>query len=261
MARVKEENIELIDDTDDIEEEGGKKKGKLTTVFIALLIVFVWIIIFILLVKLDVGGFGSSVLYPALKDVPVINKILPKVDDDSSISTQSGTAYKTLQEAVDRINELESEIRIYTEKANENAEIISNLTAEVNRLKVYEKNQTNYENLKKKFDEEVVFNNKAPDIDTYKKWYEELDPDNAAEIYRQVTEQLAYDQVIVDQAKQFSSMEPDAAAAIMEEMTGDMEKVAKILMAMKSEQSGAILAAMDSVVAAKLTLLIYPTEQ
>ena len=27
--------------------------------------------------KMDVGGFGSNVLTPILKDVPVINKILP----------------------------------------------------------------------------------------------------------------------------------------------------------------------------------------
>ena len=31
-----------------------------------------------LLIKLDVGGFGSGVLAPAFKDVPVINKILPE---------------------------------------------------------------------------------------------------------------------------------------------------------------------------------------
>ena len=55
-------------------------------------------------------------------------------------------------------------------------------------------------------------------------------------------------------------MEPEAAAAVLEEMTGDFEKVSKILMAMKPQQAGNILAAMDSTIAAKLTLLIYPTE-
>ena len=261
MAKVKKENADLMNDFDSIEEEdGGKKKKKLTTSLIAVLIVLVWIIIFILLVKLDVGGFGSSVLHPVLKDVPVLNKILPKVDEEGGLSSQSGTAYKTLQEAIDRINELENEIAIDSEKADENAETISNLTAEINRLKTYEANQTNYENLKKKFDEEVVFNDKAPDIDKYKEWYEALDPENAAEIYRQVTEQLALDEVIQNQAKQFASMEPEAAAAVLEEMTGDFEKVSKILMAMKPQQAGNILAAMDSTIAAKLTLLIYPTE-
>lgn len=67
---------------------------------------------FALLVKLDVGGFGSSVLYPVLKDVPVLNKILPNVSDNS-LSSNSGDTYSTLQEAIDRINELENSIAVY----------------------------------------------------------------------------------------------------------------------------------------------------
>ena len=30
-----------------------------------------------MLIKLDVGGFGSGVLAPVIKDVPYLNKILP----------------------------------------------------------------------------------------------------------------------------------------------------------------------------------------
>jgi flagellar motility protein MotE (MotC chaperone) len=53
-------------------------------------------------------------------------------------------------------------------------------------------------------------------------------------------------------------MKADAAASIFEEMTGDLEKVAKILTCMKKEVAGEILAAMNPTLAAKLTLLIYP---
>ena len=74
MPKYEDEGI--VEDNDDLEtEEGGKKKGKGTTAIIAAFIVVIWIAIFALLVKLDVGGFGSSVLYPVLKDVPVLNKI------------------------------------------------------------------------------------------------------------------------------------------------------------------------------------------
>ena len=54
-------------------------------------------------------------------------------------------------------------------------------------------------------------------------------------------------------------MKPAAAAAVFEEMTGDLEKVAKILSCMKKTDAGNIIAAMDPTLAAKLTLLIYPT--
>ena len=108
MPKYEDEGI--VEDNDDLEtEEGGKKKGKGTTAIIAAFIVVIWIAIFALLVKLDVGGFGSSVLYPVLKDVPVLNKILPNVSDNS-LSSNSGDTYSTLQEAIDRINELETQL-------------------------------------------------------------------------------------------------------------------------------------------------------
>ena len=138
MPKYEDEGI--VEDNDDLEtEEGGKKKGKGTTAIIAAFIVVIWIAIFALLVKLDVGGFGSSVLYPVLKDVPVLNKILPNVSDNS-LSSNSGDTYSTLQEAIDRINELENSIAVYKKNSDENAQTISNLTAEVERLKTYESN-------------------------------------------------------------------------------------------------------------------------
>lgn len=147
MPKYEDEGI--VEDNDDLEtEEGGKKKGKGTTAIIAAFIVVIWIAIFALLVKLDVGGFGSSVLYPVLKDVPVLNKILPNVSDNS-LSSNSGDTYSTLQEAIDRINELENSIAVYKKNSDENAQTISNLTAEVERLKTYEANQTAFETLKK----------------------------------------------------------------------------------------------------------------
>lgn len=48
-----------------------------------------WLIIMALLVKLDVGGFGSTVLAPILKDVPYINRILPDTKTENT-----GTAQK-----------------------------------------------------------------------------------------------------------------------------------------------------------------------
>ena len=65
----------VMKDNNDYDED--EKKGGKTTGIIAALIVLIWIVIFALLIKLDVGGFGSTVMYPVLKDVPLLNKILP----------------------------------------------------------------------------------------------------------------------------------------------------------------------------------------
>ncbi|MCR5095057.1 MAG: hypothetical protein K6B72_13900 [Lachnospiraceae bacterium] len=48
------------------------------TFVITLLIVFMWLAIMALLIRLDIGGLGSQVLAPVLGRVPVINKILPE---------------------------------------------------------------------------------------------------------------------------------------------------------------------------------------
>ena len=43
--------------------------SKIVTVLIVTVIVLIWLGIFGVLIKLDVGNFGSEVLYPVLKDV------------------------------------------------------------------------------------------------------------------------------------------------------------------------------------------------
>ena len=53
-----------------MEESTG---SKLVTALIVIVIVAIWLLIFGVLIKLDVGNFGSSVLTPVLKDVPVLN--------------------------------------------------------------------------------------------------------------------------------------------------------------------------------------------
>ena len=69
------------DNGEQTEEKEGAVGGVMTTLF-AFLIIFIWLAIFVLLIKFDVGGFGSSVLRPILRDVPIVNMILPEVSDE-----------------------------------------------------------------------------------------------------------------------------------------------------------------------------------
>jgi len=70
------------DKLDLIEKDGEGIGSKLLSAFFVLLIILVWLVIIIALIKFDVGGFGNSVLRPILKDVPVVNLILPKPSDE-----------------------------------------------------------------------------------------------------------------------------------------------------------------------------------
>lgn len=230
----------------------NKEGNKILTILIALLIVIIWLAIFSLLIKLDVGGFGSSVLRPILKDVPIVNMILPGVSDEQ-LAEENNYEYNSLAEAVARIKELETmldEVEDNKQQTNENT---SDLQAEINRLKVFEEKQKEFEDRQLQFDKDVVFAEAAPDIEEYKKYYEAINPTNAELIYRQVIEQLKYSQAILDKANIYKSMDPENAAKILETMTADIESVAKILLSMKSKESAAVLAEMDPVMAAKIT--------
>jgi len=259
MAKKKSKEELNLDnlENDELGEDGEKKGGGLPGILIATLIIAIWLVIFGLLIKMDVGGFGSTVLRPLLKNVPIVNMILPAASDQE-IATETGSKYKNLNEALARIKELEQELNTYENSSTDSADKIADLTAEVSRLKTFEDSQASFEDQKKKFDEEVVFNAKAPDITQYKTWYESIDPANAALLYQQVIEKINYTQQVKDWADAYSKMEPKNAAAILQEMTGDMNLVSAILSNMKTSQRGLIMAQMDTVFAAKITKIMYP---
>lgn len=249
MAKKKDVNVDELDD------ESGKS-GKLVSILVAILIIAIWLVIFALLIKMNVGGIGSM-LRPYLKNVPVINQILPAATDEE-VKEETGNRYKNLSEAVDRIKELEAQLDQYTNDGNASSQTISELKAEIARLKVFEENAGRYQELKDKFDKDVVYTDNAPSIDNYKTWYESIDPENAAKIYEQVVKDLQYSQQVKDWAETYSKMDAKNAAAILEEMTGDTDLVSDILLCMTSKQRAAILAEMDPVFAAKLTVIMYP---
>ena len=243
---------------DELQEQDEEKEGgllsKLASLLIAIIVIAIWLAIFALLIKMNVGGIGSM-LRPYLKNVPVVNMILPAATDGET-AEETGSSYKTLAEALDRINELEAQLKEY--ENNGSSEKIAELEAEVARLKVFEENAEYYQQLKDKFDTEVVYTDNAPDIENYKTWYESIYSDNAAKIYEQVIKDLAYSEAVKEWASTFGSMEASNAAAILEEMTGDTDLVADILLNLDTDVRAAIMAEMDTVFAAKLTKVMYP---
>ena len=263
------DDLDKMDDTVDADQPEGKKgkknkkKGekneekegivsKILTVMIVLFIVAIWLAIFAFLIKYDVGGFGSTVLRPILKDIPGINEILPDIPDEQA-AEENNYPYKNLPEAMERIKELEAQIAAANGSRKGDANYLAQLEAEVARLKTFEENQLQFQAEKDKFDKEVVFNDKAPDIEEYKKYYESISPDNAAEIYRQVVEQQEIERKLIEQAEMYKSMKPEEAARILNGMGGDLDLVSNILLHMKTKEAGAILAKMDSNMAAKVT--------
>lgn len=247
-------------ESDSLEEETETSGGnKVAIFFVTLIIVVIWLAILTLLVKWDVGGFGSTVLTPLLKDVPYINKILP--DSSEEMSTEDTEyGYATLDDAVARIKELEVELADAQSQSTQSSDYVSQLESQVAELQQYKQDEADFEAEKQKFYEEVVFSDNAPDIEEYKSYYESIDPANAEVLYKQVVSQVQADEQLQDYVKTYSSMKPKEAAAIFDTMTNNLQLVADILMQMDASARGDILGKMNSDTAAKVTEIMQPSE-
>ena len=245
------------DDLDGDEETVG---GKILVFFVTIIIILIWLAIFAMLIKLDVGGFGSGVLAPVIKDVPYLNKILPDSVTEEVSTEDSQYAYTNLDDAINRIKELEIELADAQNSANSDADYIAQLEEKAKELDTYKQNEADFEQEKEKWYEDVVFSEDAPDISNYKEYYESIDVANAEVLYKQVVEQTLTDEQMDDYVKTYSSMKPKEAAAIFDTMTDNLQLVADILSNMDTQSRGDILGKMNSDTAAKVTEIMEPSE-
>lgn len=253
---AKAEKKKKSGDADDLDTEEETTGSKIAVFFVTLIIIIIWLAIIALLIKWDVGGFGSTVLRPLLKDVPYINKILPDAPEDE-LSTEE-SPYSSLDDAIQQIKSLELKLAEAQNAANENSDYITELEAQAEELQKYKQNEADFEAMREQFYEEVVFSDEAPDIQEYQKYYESIDPANAEILYKQVVEQRQDEEEIEDYVKTYSSMKPKEAAAIFDTMTSDLKLVARILKNMDAQSRADILGKMNSDIAAKVTEIMEP---
>ena len=116
----KEKLHEFAERTADL---SGDDAGGIATIVITFFIVLIWLAIMALLIKFNVGNFGSDIMAPLIKDIPVINAILPKearndvdakIDEPIDFSTEGSEAggIQTIEEANAYIKRLEKKWRI-----------------------------------------------------------------------------------------------------------------------------------------------------
>lgn len=240
-----------------LEEE---ETGSGSVFAVTFVIVLIWVAILCLIVKLDFGGFGSSVMTPLLKNVPILNLILPS-DTEVAVDEETGESYggyDNLRDAVDYIKELELELERAQSAQTDSSDEVAELKAEVERLKTFEDSQVEFQRIKTEFYEEVVYAEKGPGIEEYKKYYEEMDPSTAEYLYKQVVQQTEETDEIKDYASAYSAMKPKEAAAIFEAMTDNLDLAARILGVMDAESRGKILGVMDPDIASRLTKIMDP---
>ena len=247
---------ELADKEADLDDDAPG--GGLSMILVTVFIVLIWIGIICILIKLDVGGLGSNVLRPIIGNVPVINKVLPSDGVTETDDLEAYYGYSSLADAVAQIQALELELTSAQTANGTYVQQIEELKAEVNRLKTFEDQQTEFQRIKTEFYEEVVYADNGPGEDAYRKYYESMDPETAQYLYQEVVKKEAVDAEITDYAAAYAAMEPKDAAEIFNTMGSSLDLVGKILGAMNSAQRGAILGAMDPEMAAQVTRIMDP---
>ncbi len=240
------------------ELEEDEEGGGFFTFLATLAIIAVWIAILCVVIKLDVGGFGSNVLTPVLKDIPIVNKILPAPKTQTDTGEEPEGEYADAAEAAEQIKSLELQLQ---EAQNRNLtleEENANLQASVARLQEFEDRQVEFQRLYTEFFQDVVYAENGPGPEEFAKYYEAMDPTTAEYIYRQVVEQQQEDAEIRDYAETYANMKPKAAAAVFEAMSDDLNLVSRILGAMTPEERSSIMENMSPDIAAKLTKIMNP---
>ena len=235
------------------EEALGEDDGNGVVTFLAtVLIVILWLAIVCVVIKLDIGGFGSSVVAPILKDVPVVNRILPSsspaVGDETPEEGYGGYASRQL--------ELELEREQTTSKSRESE--IADLKAEVLRLREFEKKQTEFQRIVTEFYEEVVYSDKGPGLEEFMKYYESMDPTTAEYLYKQGLVQQQKNEKVEEYIQTFATMKPKQVAQAFKEMEDNLALVVEILEAMSVEERANIMNVMDSELVAKVAKMMHP---
>ena len=244
-----------------IDLDGEGIGSKILSAFFVILIILVWFVIIIALIKFDVGGFGSSVLRPVLKDVPVINMILPEPSEEELLQEAEDEGEEnriaTLSQAKDMIAALTQDNETLTGDNKALKEKINDLEKQIERLQVFEDAQNEFQKQKEKFYNEIVYGENAPDADTYIEWYESIDAAHAESIYRQLLLDESADSELKDVAKTYENMKPADAAEVLEKI-GNLDTVAEILKSMKADSRAKVMNEMTPDFAANITKKLMP---
>lgn len=252
-AKARAKEIALEEASIEDENEGSP----FSVVIVTAIIVLIWIGILCLLVKLDVGGFGSNVMAPLIQNVPVVNKILPASTQE--VGNETGyEGYANIQEAVNQIKVLQLQIEAMNSTETADKGTMEQLEAEIKRLKTFEDNQVEFQKIKNEFYESVVYAENGPGPEEYVKYYESMDEATAQALYKEVIRQQQETKEVQDYAAAYSAMKPKQAAQIFESMTDNLDLVARILGVMSSDDRGKILGVMDAAVAARITKIMDP---
>lgn len=243
---------DLIKDlnTDDATRTDGRPiKSKQKKSYMIPIIFIVVIALIVAAIKLDIGGVLSKYIAPQIDNIPIIKNILPKKKEEGLYHAYSK------EELVDIISGSQVELQAAELKIQEQLEEISDLKNKIKNLEVFEEEYLVFKEEKQIFDSYVG----NMDKDEYVRFYEQMHPDTAAQIYSDL---VTVQQMTKEQRKYsalISEMDETRAAKVLENLfQTDIDIILAILSNMETENASAILQEMDSKIASIVVKQLSP---
>ena len=237
----------------------AKKKSGFGKIIVGIVLGLVALIaIFIILLKFDVASLGTEIIGPKIQSIPGASLILPEMPAEVIAEENQTLSYDNEEQIIEMLKVTENMLKEKELEAEKLIEQISLLQAENERLKVFEQYYMDYEAQKAEFDNMIV---SETDPTLFAKWYEEMNPDTAAKIYESLQSTVEATDELDQLVATYGEMKADQAAGILSEMsTTRIGMVANIIKHLEVDKAAAILGAMDTKLASRITAYLYPEE-
>lgn len=212
-------------------------------------------------VRNNVNGIADN-MRSDIEKIPIINlalPVLPDPEDEKNMTEEMvRSKYTELKEQNKQLQEKVISLTAQVDDTNNkitandtNTELLKQQKATLESEKT--KLTSEYNSLKKQF-EDMSKSVALGDKDSFKNYFEKVDPQTAQKIY----EEIIKEKKISDDAKKyvsiFETMDASASAPILEQMgTAKMNLIVEIMKNLKKETSAEILANMSTSFAAKVS--------
>jgi flagellar motility protein MotE (MotC chaperone) len=242
-----------------------KGKGVLFTLltFMTVIVIIAAVFggVFYFIIHNNVNGLADR-YRSSIQNIPLAKLALPKVADPldpkymtaaeikkkyAEFKNENQALKKQLADANAKLNEFQGYKDDYEGLKSDTDKALEDIKS---RESAVNEKETQLKELKQKIDELIA----KGDKDSFKTYYESLDPENAKLLYSQVVKEQQSDENIKKFAQVYAAMDAAAAAQIFEQLgNSKIDMTAETLKAMSKENSSAILASMTPAFAAKVT--------
>lgn len=209
ILKLKQEKKKMESELDEL--QGKTTKGKLICGFTFVGIMALLALLFVGVVKMNVGNFASDILAPVIADVPIVRSILPSELQKKTATEIMAEKQAAAEEATEKEAMAEQEEAEKAEEAAEEEAMAEQAAAEEAEE---EEAIAEQEEAEKAAEEEAIAEQEAAALADYVKTYSDMKPKTAASVF---------DNMMKDQSelvvKILQNLTPDKRAAIIANMS------------------------------------------